>query len=284
MAGSVVWELYYSQSGNPKNGVVIASGTLGPLESGESEMLQVNLQDLEGEAGNYMFKAYQMDGHPGTGVLWSDSIQYFSCGDNDDSNNDDEDDSNNDDEDDSNNDDDEDDSNNDDEDDSNNDDDEDDSNNDDEDDSNNDDEDDSNNDDEDDSNNDDEDDSNNDDEDDSNNDDEDESNNDDEDDSNNDDEDDSNNGGNGENDSDNGGDSEEETLIEAFSSQVPQSLPEPQNMGLEEIASEVSVEIPVQTMPQALPQTGEKSASAYYLAGFILLAWGVFLKRRKLEA
>jgi len=93
MSGSVDWKLFYAESGNPKNGEVVANGTFGPLDSGDSEELRVNLQDYHGEAGNYMFKAYQMDGHPGTGALWSDSIAFIPCYDSDDDSDDSDDDS-----------------------------------------------------------------------------------------------------------------------------------------------------------------------------------------------
>ncbi len=68
MTGSVMWELYQANRGNPKRGDVIASGTFGPLDSGECTTLSVETS----ETGNFKFKAYQESGHPGRGELWSD--------------------------------------------------------------------------------------------------------------------------------------------------------------------------------------------------------------------
>lgn len=70
MQGSVDWEVYYIEKGNPKNGELVFASTLSPLLAGECELLTF---DTEGEEGNYMFKAYQRPGHPGTGELWSQS-------------------------------------------------------------------------------------------------------------------------------------------------------------------------------------------------------------------
>lgn len=61
------WELYYAERGNPKRGTQIASGTIPPLAAGEC----ITVSYDPGASGNYMFKAYQADGHPGTGELWS---------------------------------------------------------------------------------------------------------------------------------------------------------------------------------------------------------------------
>ena len=72
MEDSVPWQLYYAASGNPKNGSVIASGSLGPLDSGDCETLTY---DPEGVSGNYMFRAEQEEGHPGQGELWSDACE-----------------------------------------------------------------------------------------------------------------------------------------------------------------------------------------------------------------
>jgi YqxM protein len=76
MAGPTTWELYWIASGNPKNGVVIASGTINPLAAGECQTLTYNPgANPNGASGKYMFKAYQRPGHPGTGVLWSDACE-----------------------------------------------------------------------------------------------------------------------------------------------------------------------------------------------------------------
>ncbi|WP_156130252.1 hypothetical protein [Paenibacillus durus] len=72
MQGETVYEVFRSDTGNPKNGEVVASGVIGTLAPGESQKLTFTPAVLE--QGNYMFKAYQRPGHPGTGVLWSDSI------------------------------------------------------------------------------------------------------------------------------------------------------------------------------------------------------------------
>ena len=67
MAGSTRWELYWALSGNPKDGVIIASGSIGPLAAGACQ----TLTHAPSGSGNYMFKAYQRPGHPGTGEIWS---------------------------------------------------------------------------------------------------------------------------------------------------------------------------------------------------------------------
>lgn len=72
MQGETVYEVFRSDTGNPKNGEVVASGVVGTLAPGESQELTFTPALLE--QGNYMFKAYQRSGHPGTGVLWSESI------------------------------------------------------------------------------------------------------------------------------------------------------------------------------------------------------------------
>lgn len=76
MTGSVSWELYYAVSGNPKNGDVISSGSLGPLDKGECTTLSYN---PNGVSGNYMFRAEQEAGHPGTGELWSSQCSVGVC-------------------------------------------------------------------------------------------------------------------------------------------------------------------------------------------------------------
>ena len=69
MMGTTTWELWQADKGNPKNGAVIASGTVNALASGECQVLEYNVGGL---GGNFKFEAYQRPGHPGTGVLWSD--------------------------------------------------------------------------------------------------------------------------------------------------------------------------------------------------------------------
>ncbi|SDM69530.1 amyloid fiber anchoring/assembly protein TapA [Sediminibacillus halophilus] len=69
------YEVYYAADGNPKKGKKLEletdEGTIKKLKSGE----EVELTFLAGEHGNYKFKAYQVEGHPGKGELWSETIQ-----------------------------------------------------------------------------------------------------------------------------------------------------------------------------------------------------------------
>lgn len=69
------WELYYALRGNPKDGTVVASGTIPALAP--RQCYTMSAAPTAG-SGNYMFKAYQAVGHPGTGVLWSNSCR-VSC-------------------------------------------------------------------------------------------------------------------------------------------------------------------------------------------------------------
>ncbi|QTM98307.1 amyloid fiber anchoring/assembly protein TapA [Sediminibacillus dalangtanensis] len=68
------YEVYYAADGNPKKGKKLEletdEGTIKKLKSGE----EVELTFLAGEPGNYKFKAYQVEGHPGKGELWSETI------------------------------------------------------------------------------------------------------------------------------------------------------------------------------------------------------------------
>ncbi|MGP7818822.1 hypothetical protein [Niallia sp. 01092] len=73
MQGEVVYEVYWSEDGNPKDGTVIASGEVKALAPGETQVLTYHSDKMA--EGNYMFKAYQRLDHPGTGVLWSESIK-----------------------------------------------------------------------------------------------------------------------------------------------------------------------------------------------------------------
>ena len=76
MSDSVDWELYYIFEGNPKDGEVLTSGTVGPLGQDECQTLSYN---PNGVAGNYMFRAEQEPGHPGTGELWSSGCTIGVC-------------------------------------------------------------------------------------------------------------------------------------------------------------------------------------------------------------
>jgi YqxM protein len=75
MGGSVLYEVWWAETGNPKNGVKQTSGQIPALKSGES----ITLTYTPDKNGNYMFKAYQRLGHPGTGELWSNEIGVQSC-------------------------------------------------------------------------------------------------------------------------------------------------------------------------------------------------------------
>lgn len=71
MKGSVTYEVYFAEKGNPKNGASVASGEVQALDPGETLKLTYK-PNLD---GNYMFRAEQRSGHPGKGELWSKSIQ-----------------------------------------------------------------------------------------------------------------------------------------------------------------------------------------------------------------
>ncbi|TCS93260.1 LPXTG cell wall anchor domain-containing protein [Hazenella coriacea] len=75
MQGISKYEVYWIASGNPKSGQIVAEGEISPLQSGESFQLKFDpTTNPNGAAGNYMFKAYQREGHPGKGELWSGTI------------------------------------------------------------------------------------------------------------------------------------------------------------------------------------------------------------------
>lgn len=73
MAGPTLWELWYAASGPPKSGEVIATGEISVLDVEQAYL--ISTAAIRG-SGNYMFKAYQRPGHPGTGVLGSDGITF----------------------------------------------------------------------------------------------------------------------------------------------------------------------------------------------------------------
>jgi hypothetical protein len=76
MDGPSNWELYWIATRNPKDGVVIASGTIDTLAAGECQVLTYDPGDNpNGASGNYMFKAEQRPGHPGTGEAWSNACE-----------------------------------------------------------------------------------------------------------------------------------------------------------------------------------------------------------------
>jgi len=80
MQGTTTWELYWIESGNPKDGIMIAPGLTDALEHGTCQILYYNPgENLEGEVCNYKFKAYQRPGHPGPGELWSETCEILQC-------------------------------------------------------------------------------------------------------------------------------------------------------------------------------------------------------------
>lgn len=80
MDGTTTWELYWSATGNPKYGSKIASGTIPALSHDGTYEASFNPQNNSyGPDGNYMFKAFQRPGHPGTGSLWSEQISISGC-------------------------------------------------------------------------------------------------------------------------------------------------------------------------------------------------------------
>lgn len=76
MAGPVDWEVWFAASGNPKFGEEVGGGEVPALESDECTHLNFDPQ----ASGNYMFKAFQRPGHPGTGELWSEACHLDGCG------------------------------------------------------------------------------------------------------------------------------------------------------------------------------------------------------------
>ncbi|SDP76515.1 TasA anchoring/assembly protein, partial [Litchfieldia salsa] len=77
MRGTVNYEVYFSTSGNPKNGSIIGSGQVGPLVSG----VTATINHVPKIGGIFMFKVYQEEGHPGIGELWSEQIVIEECSD-----------------------------------------------------------------------------------------------------------------------------------------------------------------------------------------------------------
>ncbi|MBN1179320.1 MAG: FecR domain-containing protein [Anaerolineae bacterium] len=71
MAGPTTWQLYWAASGNPRDGVVVASGTVNPLAAGSCQVLEHD----PSSSGNYSFKVYQRPGHPGVGETWSGTCE-----------------------------------------------------------------------------------------------------------------------------------------------------------------------------------------------------------------
>jgi YqxM protein len=80
MEGTTAFEVYFSETGNPKTGSVVYSGIIPALSAGQCTALSYSpASNPLGPTGNYMFKAYQRPGHPGTGELWSEQCSILSC-------------------------------------------------------------------------------------------------------------------------------------------------------------------------------------------------------------
>ena len=76
MAGSTAWELYWVASGSVKDGTLVAEGGIPALAAGGCHVLSFSSDNNPyGPSGKYQFKAYQRPGHPGEGVLWSESCE-----------------------------------------------------------------------------------------------------------------------------------------------------------------------------------------------------------------
>jgi len=75
MKGTADYQVWYISSGNPKDGSSVGSGTIPALKANKCTKLSFNPQ----ANGNYMFKAFQRPGHPGEGILWSDSCEVKGC-------------------------------------------------------------------------------------------------------------------------------------------------------------------------------------------------------------
>ena len=69
MQGTSTYFVYYAESGNAKDGNIVESGSIPALKNGECYEISLDTS----KTGNYMVKALQRDGHPGTGVLWSEA-------------------------------------------------------------------------------------------------------------------------------------------------------------------------------------------------------------------
>jgi hypothetical protein len=76
MLEPVAWELYYSRKSANERSIV--SGIGGEIQLDGKECTTLAAAPDEGD-GQYWFKAYQPEGHPGTGVLFSEGCQISSC-------------------------------------------------------------------------------------------------------------------------------------------------------------------------------------------------------------
>lgn len=76
MMGSTTFEVYYSSNGNPKpapqgSGSKIGDGIIPAIPSTDPDSCVVLSFPTNNVSGNYTFRAFQRDGHPGQGDLWS---------------------------------------------------------------------------------------------------------------------------------------------------------------------------------------------------------------------
>ena len=74
MAEPSSYEVWYSVTGNPKFGALVATGAIPVLGKDQC----INLEYVPTATGNYKFKAWQRSGHPGLGLLWSESCDVTS--------------------------------------------------------------------------------------------------------------------------------------------------------------------------------------------------------------
>jgi hypothetical protein len=77
MQAPVKWELHFSTGGAGQRYFTGVEGEIGMLEGKACQVLTV--KPTETVSGQYWFKAYQPEGHPGTGVLWSNSCSLNAC-------------------------------------------------------------------------------------------------------------------------------------------------------------------------------------------------------------
>ncbi len=73
MGGPVGWQLYYVSSGSPRQGTVIASGTIPALKRNGTHSISASASQ---GTGNYIFRVEQRPQHPGNGVFWSGEIAF----------------------------------------------------------------------------------------------------------------------------------------------------------------------------------------------------------------
>lgn len=69
----IKFEVYYTPVGNPKRGALIYSGEIPAIGLGCGT---IDISQYYNSSGNYMVKAFQHSGHPGTGILWSEACEF----------------------------------------------------------------------------------------------------------------------------------------------------------------------------------------------------------------